>query len=156
MKYLILIFLTSIFTINELKSEEKQVWTLVIHYLSGVAHTSVPQGCYNQFLTPTAGDTIIYDRDILDRIENFMTEIKPYEFNPNEYYDCDIRLTAVILYRDYTFDIVCVAGEFYERACMQLNQNRVTTHPELVKLLFETIYDKEEPLTRRILFGIRD
>ena len=156
MRYLIIFLLTGFLTINETKSSEKQVWTLVIHYLSGVAHTSVPQGCYNQFFTPTAGDTIVYDREILDRIEKFMSEIEPYEFTQNDYYDCDIRLTAVILYRDYTFDVVCIAGQLYERACMQLNLERVKTHPELVRLLFEIIYDKEEPLTRRLLFGIKD
>ena len=156
MRYLILIFLTSILTINELKSAEKQVWTLVIHFMDGTTHTSVPRDCTNNYLSQSASDTIIYDRGLLDRIEKYMTEIKPYEPNPNEYYHCDTRLTAVILYRDYTFDTVCVAGEFYERACMLLNNERVETHSELVKLLFETIYDKEEPLTRRILFGIRD
>ena len=151
-----LIFLTSTLTINELKSEEKQVWTLVIHYMDGTTHTSAPRYCDNDYLSHTAGDTIIYDRAILDRIEKYMVEIKPYLTNSNDFQYCDTRLTAVVLYRDLTFDIVCVAGEFYEKACMILNNERMATHPELVKLLFETIYDKEEPLTRRILFGIRD
>jgi len=156
MKYLILIFLTSIWTNNELKSAKKQVWTLVIHYMDGTTHTSVPRECTNNYFSQTAKDTIIYDQEILNLIGKYMTEIEPYEPNPNEYYHCDTRLTAVILYHDYTFDRVCIAGEFYARACMILNDERVATHSDLVKLLFETIYDKEEPLTRRILFGIKD
>lgn len=156
MRYLILFLLTGFLTINETKYSEKQVWTLVIHYMEGVVHTSVPLGCKNQYPSPLGQDTIVYDRYILDRIEKYMTEIEPYEYSSTDYFDCDTRLTAVILYRDLTFDLICVAGEYYQRACMQLNLNRVATHPELVKLLFEIIYDKEEPLTRRLLFGIKD
>jgi hypothetical protein len=137
-------------------SKEKEIFSVVIHYLDGTIHTSVMQDCTSFFEFSVAKDTIILDMELYPTIELLVRDLKNEEVIATDAYYCDIRLTAIIFYSDRTFDLVCISGENYKRACVIYNGKEIAPQPELTLLFYNLIYDKDEPLNRRLLFGIKD
>lgn len=150
---LMIIFL---FFSSQLVSEEKRIFSVVIHYLDGTSHTSVLQDCTTFFEFPSAQDTIILDTDVYPKLEGLIGKLKENNFTTDSTIYCDIRLTAIILYTNQTFDLICIAGDNYQRACVKYNGKIVGPKPDLAWLFFNMVYDINKPLHRRILFGIID
>jgi hypothetical protein len=137
----------------QLISEEKRIFLIVIHYMDGLANTSVPHDCTTFWYS--AQDTILLDTTFYPQVASLLEELKQYQDTVDVSF-CDIRLSAVIMYSDKTFDLICMEGGLYNYACVKFNGKTVGPFPELVWLFFNLVYDINLPLYREMLFGIKD
>jgi hypothetical protein len=135
-------------------SKEKEIFSIVIHYLDGTIQTSVMQDCTSFFEFSMSKDTIILDMELYPTIELLVRDLKNEDVIANDAYYCDIRLTAIILYSDRTFDVVCISGENYKKACVIYNGKEIAPQPELTLLFYNLLYDKDDHLNRILLFGV--
>ncbi|MFW5879715.1 MAG: hypothetical protein ACOCUV_02715 [bacterium] len=157
MKKIIILFLIFVaFAVNPLKSAEKDIIYIAIHYMPGVAHSSILEDCFTFMGHKIAKDTIIYDYDFIDQIYFYVKKFEKRKEEERSNLWCDIRLTMIILYFDQTYDIICISGTNYKEACIIYNGVIVKPNPELVWLVFNLVYDVDDPLTRRLLFDIKD
>lgn len=136
--------------------KEKEIFSIVIHYLEGTIHTSVMQDCTSFFEFSMAKDTIILDMELYPKLELLVRDLENEDVIASDAYYCDIRLTAIILYSDRTFDVICISGENYKRACVMYNGKEIAPQPELTLFFYNLVYDKNKPLNRILLFGIQD
>lgn len=152
-KYYLLSLIWIVFPLKFLKSNEKDILYITIHYLPALAHTMTEEGCFTYINDyDLVKDTIIYDYDLIDKINLQIKKIEHLETNNNSKVWCDIRLTVVILYNDQTYDYICISGANYKEACILYNGVMVKPNPDLVWLVFNLVYDINEPLYRRILY----
>lgn len=146
-----------VFPMKSLLSNEKEILYITIHYLPALVNTMTEEGCFTYINDyDLVKDTIINDYDLIDKINLHVKRIERLETNDHSKIWCDIRLTMVILYNDQTYDFICISGANYKKACIMFNGVIVKPNPDLVWLVFNLVYDINEPLYRRILYDNKD